>query len=208
LADVTSGVPQGSVLGPLLFLMFVNDLPDYLIKTHSLTSSPVKLFADNIKAYQQVNTLSDAIFFQILINSIVSWCKYWQLSINVSKCQIIHLGKSNSLYTYHLSGEVLPNPALISDLGVKIDRTLSFFPHVAAISSKSRARCAVFLKAFTSRVKDIMLTFYKTYVRPLLEYGCAVWGPISSHNINTIEKVQRYFTNKIRGYTFLPYNLR
>jgi len=60
--------------------------------------------------------------------------------------------------------------------------------------------------AFISRDKKIMLKFYITYVSPLLEYGCAVWGPISSHDINTLENVQRYFTNKIRGCKFLPYN--
>jgi len=124
---VTSGVPQGSVLGPLFFLIFINDLPDYLMKQHSLSFSPVKLFADDLKTYRQVNTLPDAIHFQLLINSIVEWCQVWQLTINTSKCQILHLGKSNSSYSYHLLGHILPNPDLILDLGIHINKTLSFF---------------------------------------------------------------------------------
>jgi len=77
-----------------------------------------------------------------------------------------------------------------------------------SIASKPRAQCGVFLTAFISRDKEIRLKLYTRYVRPLLEYGCAVWGPVSSHDINTLEKVQRYFTNKIRGCIFFPYNLR
>jgi len=134
LIEVTSGVPQGSVLGSLLFLMFVNDLFHYLSFNNFLTFSPVKLFADDIKAYWHVNTLSDAIFFQAIINSIVDWCHLWQLAINPSKCQILHLGKANLPYSYDISNKVLPDPVLALDLGVQIDNNLTLFPHISTIA--------------------------------------------------------------------------
>ena len=91
--QVISGVPQGSVLGPLLFLMFINDLPCQI----ATTNHPVKLFADDIKIYSVVNTILDALTFQLLINSIDDWCNIWQLKINVSKSLILHLGSSTPI---------------------------------------------------------------------------------------------------------------
>ena len=93
-------------------------------------------------------------------------------------------------------------------MGVHIDRTLSFSPHIATIASKARARCAIFLKSFISRDMKTMLKFYTTYVRPILEYGSVVWCPVSSKDINILENVQRFFTNKITGCTYLPYSQR
>jgi len=91
---VTSGVPQGSVLGALLFLLFINDLPEY-VSYNIPHAAEVKLFADDIKAYSQINSLSDALLFQVLVNVIAEWCQVWQLTINSSKSQVLHLGNSN-----------------------------------------------------------------------------------------------------------------
>ena len=206
--DVTSGVPQGSVLGPLLFLIFMNDLPAFLMSKHSLSCSPTKLFADDIKIYHIINSLPDALFFQSVLNSIRHWCGTWQLSLNIGKCQILHLGKTNLKFSYGLNGIKLPAPSLVKDLGLLVDGSLSFTSHIASIASKARARCGVFLKSFISRDKNLMKQFFITYVRPTLEYGCVVWGPVSKGDINVLENVQKYFTNRIPGLQFLPYKKR
>jgi len=88
---VKSGVPQGRALGPLLFLLFINDLPTYLSSLNALHSSHIKLFADDIKAYSIVNSLQQALSFQVLINSIEGWCCDWQLRINIGKSIIVHV---------------------------------------------------------------------------------------------------------------------
>jgi len=109
-APVTSGVPQGSVLGPLLFLLYVNDIPHHLSTLPNSVSSSTKFFADDIKSYAMVNSIQDAIKFQLLIHSIYSLCCDWQLAINCSKCQILHLGKSSHQFIYHLACSIIPSP--------------------------------------------------------------------------------------------------
>ena len=88
MCEVISGVPQGSVLGPLFFLLFINDLPQFLISKHSLQYSPIKLFANDAELCHTVNCISDALFLQSLLNSLHEWCETWQLSINSDKCQV------------------------------------------------------------------------------------------------------------------------
>src|SRR6266496_2690629 len=120
----------------------------------------------------------------------------------------MHLGKSNPRFNYGINGVQLPNPALIKDLGVFMDSSLSFSSHVASICAKARSRCAVYFKSFISRDLFTMRLFYITYVRPILEYGSTVWNPIAQRDIKSLENVQKYFTNRIPGCVFLPYKQR
>ena len=206
--NVLSGVPQGSVLGPLLFLIFVNDLPDFVSFHHPHFRSSLKLFADDVKIYQIVNTIEEALRLQYSLNIILDWCNVWQLSINLGKCQLLHLGKNNKRFCYGFEGNILPSVLKVNDLGLLIDENLHFTTHIAAVAAKARGRCGVFLKSFISRDRDLMLKFYLVYVRPILEYASVVWNPTSVGDINVLESVQRGFTNKIPGCTFLPYSRR
>ena len=142
------------------------------------------------------------------MNYIDSWCHRWQLSVNIKKSLILHLGKSNSHFQYHFSNSLLPSPVSTIDLGVLIHQSLSFSSHISSIVAKARARCAIFLKRFVSRDPKLMTKFFISYVRPLLEFSSPVWSPISSFEINLLEGVQRYFTSRIRDCTGLPYHVR
>ena len=175
---------------------------------HSLTSSPIKLFADDIKMYHIVNNLNNAIYFQSILNSINYWCTDSQLSLNYDKCFILHLGKSNTKFSYGLNGVLFPSPDQVKDLGVFIDSSLSFSKHIAATCSKARSRCSLFLKSFISRDLFSMKQFYISYIRPLLEYSSPVWSPITQGDINALESVQRFYTNRVPCCTFLPYKRR
>jgi len=205
---VLSGVPQGSVLGPLLFNIFINDLPSFIMIKHNFTFPPLRLFADDIKIYRIVNNLTDALFFQSILDSISMWCSYSQLQINVSKCFILHLGSSNSRFMYGFNGIAIPKTDLIKDLGVYMEPCFSFNRHILIMCSKARARCAIYFKTFVSRDTYAMKLFFITYVRPLLEFASPIWNPILISQINALESVQRNFTNKIPTCSFLPYKRR
>jgi len=94
------------------------------------------------------------------------------------------------------------------NINIAIDKSLSFSSHISLITGKARSRCAVFFKNFLSRDKKNMILFFITYVRPLLESSGTVWYPVSSADNNKLENVFRFFTNRIRGCTFLPYHQR
>jgi len=112
---VTSGVPQGSVLGPLLFLLFVNDITKYF--TNSIS---IKLFADDIKIYMEINTSSDVDVFQSGVDYIADWASKWQLKLTSAKCQFFRVGhRKCSPVKYSLNGSDLPGTTATIDLGVK-----------------------------------------------------------------------------------------
>ena len=97
--DVTSGVPQGSVLGPSLFIYFINDLP-------SVCSTMVKIFADDTKAYTSISSLEDCTKLQSTLNSLTDWSAEWLLKFNSEKCKVLHLGKNNTNHEYYMKLQV------------------------------------------------------------------------------------------------------
>ncbi len=185
--------------------MFMNDLPTFLISKFTASHPSLKLFADDLKTFYIVNSLNDALYFQSFLNSILEWCDQWQLSLNANKCELLHLGKSNFLFNYGLNGHLLPSSSRARDLGVLIDSSLTFTDHISHIVSKARSRCSVFFKSFISRDILIMKKFFVIYVRPILENASEVWNPICQKDINSLENVQRYFSNRIPSCSFLPY---
>ena len=117
---VSSGVPQGSVLGPLMFALYINDLP-------SLVSSQLLMFADDIKLYRSIRSVEDCFVLQNDINVILDWSRHWLLSFNVSKCKVLHIGNTPYTGNYALDGiqlELLDN---YRDLGIQIDSKLKYY---------------------------------------------------------------------------------
>ena len=132
-ADVTSGIPQGSVVGPTLFLIYINDLPDVV---HNF----VKLFADDAKLYAVVNTVDDAKTVQDDLSRIDNWSDIWQIRFNYKKCNRMHLGKEQQFSTYFMTQNGEPTKinqvSEQKDLGVIIDNKLKFIPHIQAMVKK------------------------------------------------------------------------
>ena len=200
LSPVISGVPQGSVLGPILFLIYINDLVDLFDSNVS-----VKLFADDAKIYinivdiTSINTLQDALF------SISRWANLWQLKISITKCSVLHLGRHNLSYDYAIDGVTLPNVREVRDLGVIIDSKLSFSAHYAQIVSKAHQRACMINRCFKSKDPHLLFRAFNTYVRPLIEYCSPVWAPVYKCDIVKLESVQRRFTKKLKGLHHLCY---
>ena len=118
-STVHSGVPQGSVLGPLLFIIYVNDIP-------SLIDSQILMFADDTKIFREIKTRADFTQFQKDIDYLLAWSVKWQLKFNISKCYILHLGTSHSYGDYYLDGNRITVSDITRDLGVMVDSSLKF----------------------------------------------------------------------------------
>ena len=201
---VSSGVPQGSVLGPLLFLIYINDLPDGL-------KSFVSLFADDVK---MVTRSSNYQIAQQDLDLLSEWESKWLINFNVQdgKCKVLHVGPKNPAHQYSLNNLALPTVDNEKDLGVYTTSCLSWAHHVEKITNKARSVCGWISRNVISREASVMLAIYKSLVRPHLEYAVQVWNPTATHGnwqtILELENVQRSFTRMIDNIGLLRYNER
>ena len=198
--NVTSGIPQGSVLGPILFLIYINDLPD-------IVRNIVKLFADDIKLYARVNTECQRDNLQTDINNLVEWSETWQLRFNSSKCKHLHLGNESG-FTYHMEGKEIEQVHEEKDLGVIVDSKLKFQTHIASATKKANRVLGLIRRTFTNMDKQTFLCLFKSLVRPHLEYGSAVWSVIYKKEAVAIENVQRRATKILPNIRNLSYSER
>ena len=188
---VSSGVPQGSVLGPLLFLIYINDLPECL-------EPPVqaKIFADDTKLYATHSSNSSSpLTLSLLIFSV--WSQTWQLNIAFQKCSVISFGHNSASHSYSLGGVLLNRVFDIRDLGVHITSDFKPSLHCAYIAAKAFQRCSLLLKALRTLNISALCRVFHSYVRPILEYNAPVWNPWLVKDIKTLERVQRYFTRSL-----------
>jgi hypothetical protein len=187
--DVTSGVPQGSVLGPLLFLVFINDIGDKL-------TVPFFLFADDAKLLKQISEWSDCVTLQANLDEIMNWCTRNKLSLNINKCQVMSfsLKKENIRFDYTLSLNLLNRPETVKDLGVIFDRKLSFTRHIDHVVSDSMKQLGFLIRNSRDFQSSRTLTMlFNAFVRSKLHYACIIWQP--HHNIQAakLEQIIRKF---------------
>jgi hypothetical protein len=202
-ATVNSGVIQGSVLGPILFLIYIND-----VAAACNDIVRVKLFADDVKLYSIIDTSCSTTSLQQSIDSLASWASSWQLSINISKCSVLSLRNRTESFVslpYYVNGVCLTNSSLVSDLGVLVDSKLAYNQHISSIISKATQRAGVFFRGFTSRNLALIRKTYVTYIRPILEYNSTVWNPTKKYLIDQLENVQRRYTKRVPSLSHLSY---
>ena len=159
---VLSGIPQGSVLGPLLFVIYINDLPD------KLCSSSL-MFADDTKVFREICSENDLECLQRDLACLEKWADTWLLKFHPEKCKILTVGKLENIqraYPYRLM-EV----QLEKDLGIIIDTDLTFDVHVSEKIKKANNMLGLIRRSFCCLNADILLPLYKAFVRHLLEYG-------------------------------------
>ncbi|KAI8500844.1 hypothetical protein Bbelb_216620 [Branchiostoma belcheri] len=199
--DVKSGIPQGSVLGPILFVIYINDLPESV-------SCAVKIFADDSKLYGNVKQSNSIEAIQGDLNEVDKWSKLWQLQFNVGKCKVLHLGRSNGKAEYTLGGQKIMETEEEKDLGVIVDNKLTFHSHTARAANKGNQLLGLIKRSFYNLDEHTIPILYKTMVRPHLEYGNVIWGPHFSMDQSKLEKVQTRATRLVPGLALLPYSER
>ena len=202
LTNVTSGVPQGSVLGPLLFILFINDLSceEYNIDAPK--------FADDVLMHNAIISQHDQRNLQGALGHVECWSNASQLPIADTKCSVLHLGSANAKYNYLLFDNILTHQSLVKDLGVWFSTDLKVGYHCKTIVMKANQRAAIIKRVFVSGDVFTLCWAFKVYVRPILEYASHVWSPHLVKDIDCVESVQRYFTKYLPGMSRLSYNDR
>ncbi|CAH1277366.1 Hypp9585 [Branchiostoma lanceolatum] len=198
---VRSGIPQGSVLGPVLFVVYINDLPEAV-------SSTVRIFADDSKLYQGVKDNKGRVNLQKDLEALRDWSASWQLPFNVGKCKVLHMGNNNNRQIYTLGDQVLEETTAEKDLGVTVDNHLKFHTHTAQAKNKGNQMLGLIKKSFANLDEQTLPILFKTMVRPHLEYGNVIWGPHYKAGKQELEKVQRRATKMVPSLRELPYSTR
>ncbi len=203
--EVLSGVPQGSILGPLLFIIYVNDLPDVC---HNLAN--IFLYADDAKLYKHIKNYEDHMKLQDSIKSLQDWMDEWKLNLNVEKCKVVSYGRKTDLnWKYYLVHDGV-NKELevlneIKDLGLTFDSQLTFRNHINEKINKANSIMGIIKRNFIYFKPDTFILLYKSMVRSHLEYGQSVWSPFKKLDIENIERVQKRATKLVISIKKLAY---
>ena len=192
---VRSGVPQGSVLGPILFLLYVNYLPSHI-------KNMCKIFADDLKLYLKIRAVTVASLAigvsscQRDIDRIQSVAASWGLYFNICKCKGLRFHRRNidwkplgALDRYYLDGREIEMVTSHKDLGILIDTSLRFHLHIRSIAAKASGLVSNLLKSTLSRSPYFMISILKTHIRPLLEFASPVWFTGFNEDIRLLESV-------------------
>ena len=199
--EVCSGVPQGSVLGPLLFLLFVNDLPDW-IKTN------IRLFADDAKIWKEISCLEDQQELQADLDRLREWSDEWLLEFNPAKCNVMHIGHSlETGYTIQQGDKVwkLDEISEVRDLGIVVCRDLKVAQQCAGAAGKAMSVLGLIKRHFGQLDPVSFKILYNSYVRAHLEYCIQSWSPYLRKDIDCLERVQQRATKLVEGMKKLSY---
>ena len=203
-APVMSGIPQGTVLGPLLFVVYINDLLDNI-------SSNGLLYADDTKIFRQISSKKDAEELQLDIMKLEEWAKTWLLKFHPDKCHVLSLGKiENTKHThrYRICEQEMEHVYEEKDLGVVFDSEMSFREHIANKINKANSITGLIRRSFTFLDCESFTKLYCALVRPHLEYGQSIWSPHLMKDLDAIENVQIRATRLVDGLRNMSYSER
>ena len=200
--EVLSGVPQGSILGPKLFLLYITKIENVL---NFLASA---FFADDGKLYGFFNNVFDPHIFQTDLNHFFSFMDERQLAFAAEKCFVLHYGRNNPRCKYFMKDNVMQSRDSHLDLGVMFDEKLTFSKHCRMLAHRGFAKVNAIFSNFEYKNTWFLLNLFKVFVRPSLEYANEVWSPLFVRDIELIERVQRMFTKRIPGFSHMAYDER
>ncbi|KAL8564564.1 hypothetical protein ACOMHN_003322 [Nucella lapillus] len=180
---VDSGVPQGTCLGPLLFLCHINDLPDTV-------KSQVRLFADDCLLYREINSFQDHLQLQNDLCQLETWASDWGMNFNPKKCFILGIQQSSN-FIYTLCNTPLQHVSSNPYLGILFSNDLKWSTHIASTTKKASSTLGFLRRNLHFFPQHCKKNAYLALIRPLLEYGCITWSPYMQQDINRLERIQR-----------------
>ena len=193
-AEVLSGVPQGSVLGTILFLVYINDI-DMVVTFIEL----LKKFADDTKLGQTAATAEDREKLQRALDKLCEWVELWGMEFNIKKCKVMHLGHNNTKQVYTMKGQQLEVTEEERDIGVTMSKNLKPSAQCAKAARTAQTVLAQISRAFHFRDRHIFVRLYVQYVRPHLEFAGPAWSPWLEADKEVLEKIQRRAVGMVSG---------
>ena len=203
LSPVISGVPQGTVLGPVLFLIHIVDIAQG-VSQQTTTSSCV----DDTRVKRHINDpQSDCSALQEDLQTIYDWADKVNMMFNSDKFELLRFWPSNKPDWQYLApdGSAIEEKGQLRDLGVQISSDLSFTTHINNTITGANRLIGMVMRTFRRRSRFLMVTVWKTIIQPKLDYCSQLWSPSDQFNITRLESVMRNFTSKIDGCEGLNY---
>ena len=179
-----SSVLQGSVLGGVLFNIFIDDIDD------GTDDGIARKFADDTKVARIVENERDGQRMQNQIDNLTMWAQTWEMQFNIKKCKVIHCGRNNPRIKYNMGGTELGQAREERDLGIIVDETLKPSRQCAAAAKSGNFALGQLLRAFHFRKKSNLIPLFKTFVRPRLEFAASAWSPWTEVDARPLERVQ------------------
>ena len=201
---VTSGVPQGSVLGPLLFLLFVNHLGSHLTCDYMLFADDLKLYLQHPDKSYQLTSLA----LQDNINILTSTAASWGLKFAPGKCVHLRFQRGYGPLAqnmYHINGDFLQTVKSHKDLGVNVDSKLKFHSHIGEAVSKAGGVATNLLKSTLCRSPSFMTALLISNIRPIIDFASQVWNTGFLGDVDLLESVQRRWTKQVHNLSTLSY---
>uniref|UniRef100_K7F0X6 Reverse transcriptase domain-containing protein n=1 Tax=Pelodiscus sinensis TaxID=13735 RepID=K7F0X6_PELSI len=198
---ITSGVPQGSVLGPALFNIFINNLDI------GIESTLIK-FADDTKLGGVATNLEDRVIIQNDLDKLEKCSEVNRMKFNKDKCKVLHLGRNNQFHKYRMGSDCLGRSMAERDLGVTVNHKLNMSEQCDAVAKKANMILGCINRCVVSRTREVILPFYSTLVRPQSEYCVQFWAAHFKKDVEKLERVQRRATRMIKSLENMTYEGR
>ena len=195
--SVSSGTPEGSILSPLLFACYINDLPDAV-------ESGCLLFADDVKLYHRIKTQTDCDFLQRQLDALCHWSQLWGMSLNPGRCKVLTLSlrRDRVIVGYDVGDVTLERVSTMRDLGVILDEKLTFADHLDCVARKANRALGLLMRSFQTGKHGktlyncdfrAIISAYCANVRSVLEYGSVIWSGAADTHLSRLESIQHKF---------------